>query len=125
MQLSTSEWKKDLYLSLCHWTLIINVTGLPLTLGFIGYEAPRLRRLPEKFSTEQVLSALQGSQAIMCPSLYFPDTDGRLGCMVQSYSQMDAEKELRAVLSSLSNMLVNSLFSGISDLREEERVPGA
>lgn len=58
-------------------------------------------------------------------SLYFPDIDGRLGCMVESYSQMDAAKELRAVLSSLSNMLVNSLFSGISDLREKERIPRA
>lgn len=58
-------------------------------------------------------------------SLYFPDIDGRLGCMVESYSQMDAAKKLRAVLSSLSNMLVNSLFSGISDLREKERIPRA
>lgn len=62
-------------------------------------------------------------------SLYFPDIDGTLGCMVESYSQMNAAKELRVVFPTLSNMLVNSLFFflflGISDPREEERVPRA
>lgn len=44
-------------------------------------------------------------------SLYFPDIDGTLDCMAESYSQMDAATEPRAVFPSLSNMLVNSLFS--------------
>lgn len=55
-------------------------------------------------------------------------TRGRLGCVVLSYSPIDAGKKLRAVFPADVNMLVNVLsfsFLGISDPREEESVPGA
>lgn len=79
-------------------SLSLSLNHLHLALWDVRFLNYSLRRLPPKVFHR----ALQGSQALMHHLYTFLTL---MGCMVESYSPMDAAKESRAVFSNLSNML--------------------
>lgn len=93
-------------------SLRLSLNHLLLALWDVRFLNYSLRRLPPKVFHR----ALQGSQAVMHHLYTFLIL---MGCMVESYSPMDAAKESRAVFSSLSNMLF-FFFLSISYPREEQ-----
>ena len=98
-------------------SLRLSLNHLLLALEDVRFLNYSRRRLPPKVFHR----ALQGSQAVMHHLYTFLTL---MGCMVESYSPMDAAKESRAVFSSLSNMLFFFFFLSISYPREEQIFKG-